>query len=370
MKLNDKIHHKLLKKSREAQLRTLFCRSGWTDFSSNDYLRLSKVSIPSKNTFTNESYSGSRLIAGHHQVFDELEEYAANYFHSEDALYFSSGYDANVGLFSCLLSKGDTYLYDQLSHASIKDGIRLSHANSFSFKHNDVNDLRRKLKKATGDVVVVTEAIFSMDGDMAPLRKITSLKSEFEFSLIVDEAHSTGILGENGNGLVNQLDLREKVFATLHTFGKAIGSHGAIWAGSNLLKQYMINFSRSFIYSTAFHPSFVEGVKSKLENCYRAGEARKKLTQVIELFDEEVINHGLVDLFPQTKTPIKVCLLNDLEKAVAIQNSLFENKIFAKAIFSPTVPKGTERLRICLHADQTHQQIKSLLTEIKKEVYP
>ena len=157
-------------------------------------------------------------------------------------------------MLSSVPQKGDVIIYDQLSHASIRDGIRLSFASSFSFLHNDVDDLEKKLSaaaKSSQNIFVVTESVFSMDGDMAPLNEISKLCEKYNAALIVDEAHATGIIGEKGEGLVQHLDLQQKCFATLHTFGKACGCHGAVILGSKQLKKYLINFARPFIYSTA-----------------------------------------------------------------------------------------------------------------------
>ncbi len=276
----------------------------------------------------------------------------------------------NLSLIEALVRKGDTLFIDEDYHASgILATKLLKKEQVIIFSHNDYQDLENKIKNrsSNGRFIIAIEAIYSMGGDIAP-KEIFDIATKYDALLIVDEAHSTGIVGQFGSGLVNQLGLRKEVFATLHTFGKAVGSHGAIWAGSKELKQYLINFSRSFIYSTALHPSFIESVFWRLKNCYEAHDAREKLQGVLQIFDQEVKEMELGNLFPLTKTPIKICRLDNLQTALRIQKSLFEKKIFAKAVFSPTVPEGTERLRICLHANQTHQEIKSLLTEIKKEV--
>src|SRR5207249_2240995 len=155
---------------------------------------------------------------------------------------FNSGYDANTGLLSCVPLRGDTIIYDYLSHASIRDGIRLSLALSFSFRHNDLEDLEKKLKMASGNIFVVTESVFSMDGDKAPLQQLINLCQQYHANVIVDEAHATGVIGNKGEGLVQALGLQKKCFARVHTFGKACGVHGAIILGTGILRHYLINF--------------------------------------------------------------------------------------------------------------------------------
>ncbi|HSZ87093.1 MAG TPA: aminotransferase class I/II-fold pyridoxal phosphate-dependent enzyme, partial [Puia sp.] len=233
------------------------------DFFSNDYLGISKAKLLSAvDGQLSTGSTGSRLLSGNYPLIEETEKMIATFHDAESGLIFNSGYDANVGLVSCIAQRGDTILYDHLSHASIRDGMRLSFAQSFSFVHNDTEDLEKKLKAAQGNIFVVTESVFSMDGDIAPLKIISELCEKYNANLIVDEAHATGVVGEKGEGLVQQLNLQEKCFARMHTFGKALGCHGAVILGSETLKNYLINFSRAFIYTTSLPEISVEAIKN------------------------------------------------------------------------------------------------------------
>ena len=207
------------------------------------------------NQFENINGStGSRLITGNHGLHEELESELAEFFGTPEALLFNSGYDANLGLFSCVPQHGDVILFDEFCHASIRDGIKLSNSKSFSFKHNNLEDLQKKYNntsKHNGNTFLVAESIYSMDGDQAPLLELAEFCQKNKIYLIVDEAHATGVIGGSGRGLVNELGLGDSVFARIHTFGKAMGCHGAVILGSKELRNYLINFAKSFIYTTA-----------------------------------------------------------------------------------------------------------------------
>ena len=221
-----------------------------TDFCSNDYLGIVKNKLIEKSLPDNLSHgsTGSRLLSGNYELIEETENFIANFHEAAAGLIFNSGYDANTGLLSCVPQKGDVIIYDQLSHASIRDGIRLSFASSFSFLHNDITDLEKKLSAAVHlhqNIFVVTESVFSMDGDKAPLIEISNLCEKYNAGLIVDEAHATGVIGEKGEGLVQHLDLQKKCFARIHTFGKACGCHGAVVLGSATIKKLSYQFFKT-----------------------------------------------------------------------------------------------------------------------------
>ncbi|MFO0323327.1 MAG: aminotransferase class I/II-fold pyridoxal phosphate-dependent enzyme, partial [Bacteroidota bacterium] len=228
------------------------------DFSSNDYLGFSSQELLYKELTQLQSSNrigstGSRLISGNSVLFDELEKNIADYHDAESALLFNSGYDANIGLLSSVPQKGDLILYDELIHASINDGIRLSFAKHFKFKHNDVIDLNHLLERHRNsfkEIYIVIESVYSMDGDSSPLNEIIALSKTFGARVIVDEAHAIGVFGEKGKGLCHELNIQSECFARIYTFGKALGCHGAAVVGSNELKKYLINYSRSFIYTT------------------------------------------------------------------------------------------------------------------------
>ena len=227
------------------------------DFCSNDYLGLASKfdlispEIQAEIQGLKLGSTGSRLITGNSKLAEETEAIIAQFHKAEAALLYSSGFMANVGLMACIAGKDDTIISDDYIHASIIDGIRLSYATKYRFKHNDLEDLETQLQLAKNRIIVVVESIYSMDGDEGPLSKIADLCEKYGALLIVDEAHSTGIYGENGAGLVCQYGLENRVYARVHTFGKALGFHGAAVVGSHVLRDYLINYSRSFIYTTA-----------------------------------------------------------------------------------------------------------------------
>jgi 8-amino-7-oxononanoate synthase len=360
--MNENFLEKKLEERKAANsLRTLIVNDGKTDFCSNDYLGIVKNKLLEKSINTNLSHgsTGSRLLSGNYTLIEETENFIADFHQAEAGLIFNSGYDANVGLLASVPQKGDVIIYDQLSHASIRDGIRLSFATSFSFLHNDVNDLEKKLaaaKNTSQNIFVVTESVFSMDGDFAPLKSIIELCERYNAGLIIDEAHATGAIGERGEGLAQQLKLHTKCFARVHTFGKACGCHGAMVLGSMQLKKYLINFARPFIYSTSLSPSGVNAIASSYKIFPFLNKERAHLNNLIKLFKE----HSLPYKTLNSETPIQIVIIpgNDAVKKVAL--SLQENNLDVRAILYPTVPKNQERLRIVFHSFNTIEEVKLL----------
>lgn len=340
------------------------------DFSSNDYLGFSQNKtindksqrICNTQKFKNGS-TGSRLVSGTHTIHLETEKIIADFHNAESGLLYNSGYDANIGLFSCIAQKGDTIIFDELIHASIRDGIRLSNAKSFKFKHNSLEDLEKKIKKSEGTIYIAIETVYSMDGDSAPLQSIVDLSNEYNCLLIVDEAHSNGVFGKNGRGSVQEFGLENAVFARVHTFGKALGCHGAIILGSQDLREYLINFSRSFIYTTAAATHSIATIQAAYSELSTTSEL-KKLQNNIVYFKNGVSKRNLESKFVKSDSSIHCCILpgNDIVKDFA--QSLQQKGFDIKPILSPTVPKGQERLRICIHSFNTHQEIDALLTEL------
>ncbi|MBS1579499.1 MAG: 8-amino-7-oxononanoate synthase [Bacteroidetes bacterium] len=353
---------KLQERKQQNAFRKLTLNENKIDFCSNDYLGIEKNNLLTlNNSYFSTGSTGSRLLAGNYKLIEEVEQQIASFHKSEAALIFNSGYDANIGLLSSVPQKGDTVIYDSLAHASIRDGMRLSFAQSFSFLHNDTQDLEKKLQHATGNVFVVTESVFSMDGDFCPLQEIVVLCKTYNANLIVDEAHATGVVGEKGEGLVQLLQLQNKIFARVHTFGKACGCHGAVVLGSVTLKNYLINFSRSFIYTTALPPHAVAVIKKSYELFPAMQQERKHLQQLIQQFQSAPINY--VKLISQT--PIQVVIIKGNEEARNLAKKLQENNLDVRAILYPTVPKGKERLRIVLHAFNTINEVDTLITILK-----
>jgi 8-amino-7-oxononanoate synthase len=332
------------------------------DFCSNDYLGFAsnKALMRSDNNNLKIGSTGARLITGNSNLAEETERIIARFHKAEAALMYSSGYAANVGLLSCIVGKDDTIISDEYCHASIIDGIRLNKANRTWFKHNDLDDLELKLKSAKNKIIVVIESIYSMDGDEAPLSKIADLCEKYGALLIVDEAHSTGIYGENGEGLVCHYGLENRVYARVHTFGKALGFHGAAIVGSEILRNYLINYSRSFIYTTGIPPQYYSQIQRIYAYLPQANQAH--LFDLINYFKHQIksLNAELTFSF----SPIQALIIGDNFKAKAIENQLLNKGFFVKAILSPTVPVGTERLRISIHLFNTKGEIEGLINAI------
>ncbi|MGI9542769.1 MAG: aminotransferase class I/II-fold pyridoxal phosphate-dependent enzyme, partial [Cyclobacteriaceae bacterium] len=259
LKIEERLQQKLLKRKKTGNLRLLGISPKLADFFSNDYLGLAQS--PALATSINEHFSqlkpvlngstGSRLLSGNSKYAMDLEAELAIRYKSDKVLIFNSGYTANLALISTIPQKGDTIIYDQLSHACIKEAARLSLARHYSFRHNDLDDLKKKLKKAEGHKFVAVESLYSMEGDFFPIDHLVNICAQYKAHLIVDEAHTTGWIGKGGAGFVVAKEMEQQVLARVHTFGKALGVHGASVAGPSWLIDYLINFARPFIYTTA-----------------------------------------------------------------------------------------------------------------------
>jgi len=353
---------KLQERSQQNAFRTLKLPNNWVDFCSNDYLGLVKNNLlqVSPHLYKHGS-TGSRLLAGNDVLMEQLEQHIATFHQAEGALLFNSGYDANVGLLSSVPQKGDTIIYDFLIHASIRDGIRLSQAQSFSFLHNNLNDLERRLQQATGNIFVVTESVFSMDGDFCLLEEIMALCKQYHAHLIVDEAHATGVIGEKGEGLVQKFHFQEQVFARIHTFGKACGTHGAVVLGSNTLRNYLINFARSFIYSTALPQHTIATIEKSYQIFPSMYAERKHLNQLIQMFQNSTIAYPKLTSF----TPIQIVMISGNDAVKKVSASIQNKELDVRPILYPTVPKGKERLRIVLHSFNSEQELASLIQALQ-----
>ena len=357
------LHNKLEQRKEESSYRQLrLTTPGSVDFSSNDYLGIVKNNLlPATNELPSSGATGSRLLSGNYALIEETEALIASFHDSAAALIFNSGYDANLGLLSSVPQRGDTVLYDYLSHASIRDGIRLSFADAFSFRHNDLNDLEEKLQKAKGTIFIVTESVFSMDGDVCPLQELVTLSEKYNAQLVIDEAHATGVLGEKGEGLVQQLGLQDMIFARVHTFGKACGCHGAAVLGSAALRDYLVNFARSFIYSTALPPQAVTHIRDSYRLFPTMTAEREQLRRLVGQF--QAAKTGISMLSSQTA--IQGVIVPGNEQARAVAAFLQGEGLDVRPILYPTVPKGQERLRIVLHAFNTEMEVERLLNSLK-----
>ncbi|HEV8081631.1 MAG TPA: 8-amino-7-oxononanoate synthase [Chitinophagaceae bacterium] len=358
----DFLSKKLEERVQANALRSLIVNDGKIDFCSNDYLGIVKNNLLSRsenNTLPHGS-TGSRLLSGNNKLVENTENFIAGFHNAHAGLIFNSGYDANIGLLASVPQKDDVIIYDQLSHASIRDGIRLSFATSFSFIHNDIADLEKKLSaasSATQNIFVITESVFSMDGDMAPLEEIAALCERYNAGLIIDEAHATGLIDARGEGLVQKLNLQEKCFARINTFGKACGCHGAIILGSENLKKYLINFARPFIYSTALPPSGVNAIAASYKIFPLMNIERSYLNKLVQLFKESKLKYTLI----KSDTPIQAVIIPGNAEVKKTQAILQNNNYDVRAILYPTVPKGSERLRIVLHSYNSIDEVRELI---------
>lgn len=360
------IREKLAERRENGSYRTLKPESNLVDFCSNDYIGFSRSPIlkqwiddeVSANPNVLNGSTGSRLLSGNLAYTEALEQHIADYHHAQSGLIYNSGYDANVGLFSSLPQRGDAIIIDELIHASIIDGARMSYANRYNFRHNDLQSLEDKLKHAKGNCYVVIESVYSMDGDTPPITEILAITKKYNAELIVDEAHAVGLYSQ---GMVSQLGLDNEVFARVVTFGKALGCHGAIVLGGKLLREYLINFSRSFIYTTAASFHQIAAVKMAYKLLPESANEIFKLRNNIQLFKKSAPAAG-GNLLP-SDSAIQCLIVGSNEKAKKIAGDLQNAGFDVRPILSPTVPKGTERLRICLHSFNSVNEI-NLLSEI------
>lgn len=339
---------------------------GGVDFCSNDYLGLSRkplwpageAMLSADRMVAAHGSTGSRLLSGNSVLALELEKDLASFHAAEAALLFNSGYDANLGLLSAVVRRGDHVVYDQLSHASIRDGIRLGFGQAYAFRHNDLADLDQKLSRcAGGEKFVVTESVFSMDGDFAPLTEIAAICEGYSAHLVVDEAHALGVVGQKGEGLAQFLGMEQRCFARIYTYGKAAGAHGAAVVGSALLHDYLVNFSRPFIFTTAGAPQGLLAIAAAYKLFPGMDQERKHLQSLIMQFQEAPLKFEKL----LSASPIQAVLVpgNEAVRKVAatIQRAGFD----VRPILYPTIPKGSERLRIVLHSYNTSEELGRLI---------
>lgn len=369
--LPKKLHKKIEERKIAKSYRELGKASDLVDFSSNDYLGFSKSEVifnsshqylKTKN-ITQNGATGSRLLSGNHSLYKTLETTLCNYHKAESALVFNSGYDANIGFFSSVPQRGDIILYDELVHVSIRDGIALSNAKPYKFKHNDLDHLKEVLKKHSHtelvEVYIVTESVFSMDGDSPDFVALTKLCKGFNAHLIIDEAHAAGTFD---SGMITKYHLENDVFARLVTFGKAIGCHGAAILGAKDLKAYLVNFSRAFIYTTALPPHTIASILIAYNELHENdSEEVEKLHNNISFFNSELKRLHLQDRFIDSESAIHCCIISGNVKVKSVALQLQNNNFDVKPILSPTVPKGKERLRFCLHSYNSKVEITEVL---------
>ena len=379
--LPEKLYKRLAERGERNTLRTLPKDVHGIDFSSNDYLGIANnhivfekaISILSEKEIVNNGATGSRLLTGNGILFNEVEKLLRELHKADSALIFNSGYDANIGLFSSVPQRDDIILYDEFIHASIRDGIKMSNARNYKFKHNDLKDLlshilrgQEKFTKSSREIYIVTESVFSMDGDSPDLKALSGLCKKFKCHLIVDEAHAMGIFGSNGCGRVQELDLQEDIFARIITFGKALGCHGAAILGSTDLNKYLINFARSFIYTTGLPPHTVATIIAAYQfmTSPQGLKERELLHENIALFNREKERLGISSFFIPSSSAIHSCIIKGNNEVKRIAQIIQKKSFDVRPILSPTVPKGEERLRFCLHSFNSKEDICIILEHL------
>lgn len=426
MNFPKNLQTKLDTRKQNQSFRKLPLSNDLIDFSSNDYLGFSKSEtifdethqyLLHKNLKTNGA-TGSRLISGNHELYKQTEDFIANFHQSETALMFNSGYDANVGFFGSVPQRNDIIFFDELCHASIRDGILMSNAKSYKFNHNDFEDLEKKInliveknsnyaesndgngkindrndisingngkindgngisiigngksnENYNKNIYIVTESVFSMDGDCPNLEELFRVTEKYNCLLVLDEAHALGVFGENGQGLVQEYQFQDKVFARIMTFGKGLGCHGAAILGSQNLRDYLVNFARSFIYTTGLSPHSVATILVAYKHLSENKTEVEKLRENIIYFNQQKNLLGLKPLFVRSKSAIQSAIIPGNKKIKQIAHILQEKGFNVKAILSPTVPEGQERLRICLHSYDSADSISQLLKLIYNQIF-
>ena len=341
------------------------------NFSSNNYLGL--ANHPALKKAAREAIdrygfgaAASRLISGNMALNEELEDKIARLKGAAAALVFNSGYQANVGIIPALAGEGDTIFSDALNHASIIDGCRLARARTVVYPHCDPQALADALKNApaAGRKLIVTETLFSMDGDEAPLAEIVELAERHGALTMIDEAHATGVFGPNGAGVAAKLGLGGRVTIQMGTLGKALGGFGAYAAGSGELRELLINKSRSFIFTTALPPPVLAAAIAAIDLLYQEPQRRLALWHNIRALKEGLGSLGFSA--GKSESQILPLVLGDAEKCMAFSERLLEKGVFVQGIRPPTVPEGTSRLRITLMATHTHEHLHRALKMFKE----
>lgn len=379
MKSSEEKLAEILKNRKDSGLlRTLQIIENKIDFCSNDYLGLAKnkelaqiifkdseLHLTQPNLSAYNGSTGSRLISGNSYLLEQFEKECASFHQAEAALLFGSGFEANLGILSCVPQEGDVIFCDKLIHASLIDGLKLNKVEKRIFKHNNLQDLIHLLEQYPYETPkwILVESIYSMDGDEASLEELLQIRKKYNAQLIVDEAHSGGIYGPKGEGKCVELGIQNEIFARIVTFGKAWGNAGAVILGTNILKEYLINFARTFIYSTAPSPMHVNSLLCTLNYLKSMDVARKQLFNNIDFFRSHLqrTNWG------ESQSAIQTFFVSGnqavREKALYAQEMGFA----IKPIVYPTVAKGKERIRITLSALSQKQDMLNLIQILEKD---
>jgi len=376
MQLRERIAREIESLRERSQLRSLEILGG-VNLCSNDYLglagdpRLKRAVIEAVASATQVGATGSRLLSGNSREWKELETEFAEFAGTESALYFTSGYAANVGLLSAILQPGDTVFSDALNHASLIDGIRLSGARKIIYPHGDVEFLEQSLRESShreGAKVIVTESIFSMEGDVARIEDLLRLATTYSAELIVDEAHALGVRGPEGRGVAAELKLEREIFAIVYPCGKALASAGAFVCCGAALRDFLVNRARTFLFSTALPPYFSRQIRAALAIAREEDSRRKHLREIANALRAELSAAGLN--CGTSSTQIVPVILGSNEAALHVAARLQGAGFAVRAIRPPTVPAGTARIRISLTSRITLAEVHRLVAAIGAAVHP
>jgi len=368
--IQNRIARELDELREKSQFRTLEIPRGM-NLCSNDYLglardpRLKQALAEAASCAQRVGSTGSRLMSGNAREWEELELEFAEFAGTEAALYFGSGYAANVGLLCAVLKPHDVVFSDELNHASIIDGIRLSAARRVVYPHADLDHLDRALREhqaSSGAKVIVTESLFSMEGDVAPLDTLLRLAKNYGAEIIVDEAHATGVCGPQGRGLVAERGSQREMLAVLHACGKALASAGAFVCCGSAMRNYLINRARTFIFSTAMPPHLAGQIHAALGLAIAADDRRAHLREISAALREALASAGLS--FGASSTQIIPVILGTNEWALAVAAALKDHGFAVKAIRPPTVPAGTSRIRLSLTSEISTEDVRRLASTV------
>lgn len=355
---------------RRGRLRSLDTPAG-IDFTSNDYLGLAQSQeladavVAAIERGVPVGAGGSRLLRGNHPEHEALEAEAAAFFGAETALFFGGGFIANTALMATLPSRGDLIVYDELIHASVHDGMRLSKAEAIAARHNDPQSIEDAIKtwRATGGVGqpwIVVESLYSMDGDRAPIDDLARIAARYDAMLIVDEAHATGVFGSEGRGLAAHLEGAANII-TLHTCGKALGVMGALVLAPKTIRDFLVNRARAFIYATAPSPLVAAAVRAALQICKNEPERREKLCRLIGFAEHELRSKTR---FVPSGSQIQPIIIGSDTRAVALAAALRQRDFDIRAIRPPTVPEGTARLRLTITLNTSEDELAAVIVAL------
>lgn len=363
--LKEKSHFRDLKNFEDKDEKYIYYKGQkLLNLSSNNYLNFADNKKITKEflEFAQDKYSfgsaSSRLLTGTLPVYNELENLLSSLYNKDATLLYNSGYHANVGISSAINQKGDVIFSDKLNHASIIDGMKLSDGKFFRFPHNDMEALERLLireRENYKNAFIITESVFSMDGDIEDLRKIVELKKKYNCYMIIDEAHAFGVFGEKGLGVAEELGIIKDVDLIVGTFGKSVGSMGAFVTGSRTMIDFLINKSRSFIFSTALPPINIAFSKWIIENQFpKTLEKRKRMLSIAKKLGSP--SHIIPVIVGENKDTVDLCEI------------LFHNGYFTLPIRPPTVPAGTSRIRLSLTCEIEEEELKTLTEKIHEKL--